>query len=166
MSPRAAWRLKTLGFDKVYDYVAGKEDWFAAGLPRQGRLAGARRDDITCALTDRIGDVVARVRAAGKDACVVVTDGGVVLGRVRGEALEATPDSRVEQVMESGPTTTRMDSTLASLVDRLKARRVRSIMVTTSDGRFVGTLHRQDAERRLENEAGADEGEGSCDCGE
>ncbi len=173
MSPRAAWRLKMLGFDKVYDYVAGKEDWFAAGLPRQGRLAVApragdvaRRDDITCALTDRIGDVVARVRAAGKDACVVVTDGGVVLGRVRGEALEATPDSRVEQVMESGPTTTRMDSTLASLVDRLKARRVRSIMVTTSDGRFVGTLHRQDAERRLENEAGADEGEGSCDCGE
>ena len=173
MSPRAAWRLETLGFDKVYDYVAGKEDWFAAGLPRQGRLAAvpragdvARRDDVTCALTDRVGEVAARVRAAGKDTCVVVTDGGVVLGRVRGEALEADPDSRVEQVMESGPTTTRTDSTLAPLVDRLQARRVRSILVTTSDGRLVGTLHRQDAERRLEDESQADEGESSCDCGE
>ena len=39
MSPRAAWRLESLGFTAVYDYVAGKADWFARGLPRAGRLA-------------------------------------------------------------------------------------------------------------------------------
>ncbi len=33
MSPRAAARLETLGFDDVYDYVSGKSDWMAAGLP-------------------------------------------------------------------------------------------------------------------------------------
>jgi 3-mercaptopyruvate sulfurtransferase SseA len=31
MSPRAAWRLKTLGFERVYDYVGGKADWLAHG---------------------------------------------------------------------------------------------------------------------------------------
>ncbi len=30
MSPRAAARLETLGFTKVYDYVGGKTDWLAA----------------------------------------------------------------------------------------------------------------------------------------
>ena len=39
MSPRAAWRLDSLGFQQVYDYVAGEADWFASGLPREGRDA-------------------------------------------------------------------------------------------------------------------------------
>jgi hypothetical protein len=34
MSPRAAWRLEGLGFERVYDYVPGESDWFASGLPR------------------------------------------------------------------------------------------------------------------------------------
>ncbi len=41
MSPRAAWRFESLGGTRVYDYVAGKVDWFAAGLPREGRPAQA-----------------------------------------------------------------------------------------------------------------------------
>src|SRR5215210_8575501 len=38
MSPRAACRLETLGFDPsfVFDYVEGKADWLANGLPREG----------------------------------------------------------------------------------------------------------------------------------
>jgi len=32
MSPRAASRLESLGFRDVYDYAAGKADWFNAGL--------------------------------------------------------------------------------------------------------------------------------------
>src|SRR6266511_4403171 len=36
MSPRAAWRLESMGFAEVYDYVAGKADWGAAGLPLEG----------------------------------------------------------------------------------------------------------------------------------
>jgi hypothetical protein len=33
MSPRAAWRLESIGFTQVYDYAAGKADWGSAGLP-------------------------------------------------------------------------------------------------------------------------------------
>src|SRR5438876_127523 len=40
MSSRAAWRLESLGFGCVFDYVAGKQDWFASRLPREGRRAG------------------------------------------------------------------------------------------------------------------------------
>ncbi len=55
MSPRAAWRLESLGFGEVYDYAAGKLDWMAAGLPTEGTNAEllragdvARNDVSTC----------------------------------------------------------------------------------------------------------------------
>lgn len=43
MSPRAACRLATLGFEQIYDYVAGKSDWLARGLPREGEKAAESR---------------------------------------------------------------------------------------------------------------------------
>ena len=43
MSPRAACRLETLGFERTFDYMAGKADWIAAGLPTEGRLASEPR---------------------------------------------------------------------------------------------------------------------------
>ena len=157
MSPRVAWRLETLGFTNVYDYVAGKADWFAAGLPREGELTSiprtgdvARRDDVTCRPTDRISDVIDRVRAAGNETCIVTTDGGVVLGRVRTDRLDGGSQEPVEEVMELGPTTTRADTTLEAILKRLNARNVESILVATSDGRLVGTLYRSDAEARLQ----------------
>src|SRR2546427_13136002 len=83
MSPRAAWRLETLGFEQVYDYAAGKADWGAAGLPREGTVASdpsagdaADPDVPTCSLQDdlrsvpcacareRLGSVHRRQRAA------------------------------------------------------------------------------------------------------
>ena len=35
-SPKAARKLDQLGYEKVYDYEAGKQDWKAAGLPVEG----------------------------------------------------------------------------------------------------------------------------------
>jgi rhodanese-related sulfurtransferase len=32
-SPQAADRMEALGYDRVYDYAAGKRDWKDAGLP-------------------------------------------------------------------------------------------------------------------------------------
>jgi 3-mercaptopyruvate sulfurtransferase SseA len=62
MSPRAAWRLEGLGFERVYDYVPGKADWSASGLPTEGTLASvpdigdaARRDAPTCTPTEKVG---------------------------------------------------------------------------------------------------------------
>src|SRR3712207_9209034 len=90
MSPRAAWRLEDLGFEKVYDYAPGKADWFASGLPREGRLASlpiigdaARRDVPTCAPAQKVESAWDRVRAAGSDACVVVNRDRIVLGLLR-----------------------------------------------------------------------------------
>ena len=51
--------------------------------------------------------------------------------------------------MESGPTTTRADTTLESMHERFQARNVDSILVATSDGRLVGTLYRSDVESHL-----------------
>ncbi len=172
MSPRAAWRLETLGFTKVYDYEAGKGDWFAAGLPREGRLASlpragdvARHDDVICGLADILGDAVKKAREAGKDGCVVATSGGVVLGRVRGKALDGNPGAQVEEVMEGGPTTVRTNEPLGPLLERMRSRNVESLLVTTSDGRLVGSLYRADIEVMLNDDASSqEEDEASCIC--
>ena len=42
-SPRAAKRLDALGYENVYDYEEGKQDWIEAGLPTESgaaRVAG------------------------------------------------------------------------------------------------------------------------------
>lgn len=151
MSPRAAWRLTSLGFSEVYDYVAGEADWFASGLPRAGGEANvprvgdlARRDVPTCRVTDLAGDVHERIQAAGWDRSLVVHDEHVVLGSVRAAALAADPAVPVEQIMEPGPTTVRPDARVAEVVKRMQDKQVRSMVVTTSDGRLVGLLRRED----------------------
>src|SRR5215210_7506063 len=129
MSPRAAWRLEGLGFDKVYDYVPGKVDWFAASLPREGRLANiptigeaARRDVPTCGLRDRVGDARERARKAGWDRCVVVNEGRVMLGLLREEELSSDPESAAETVMRAGPTTFRPHERVGKLTERMRKR--------------------------------------------
>ena len=124
-----------------------------------------RGDEVTCALNDSLGEAANRVRSAGKDHCIVVIDGNVVLGRVRGKALDGDPNASVEEVMESGPTTFRTNEMLESVVGRMAARNVESVLVTTSDGRLVGTLYMSDAQRRLaEEESGSPPDEQSCTC--
>ena len=160
MSPRAAWRLESLGFTQVFDYVAGKADWLASGLPIEGKLANycragsvARADVPTCRLTDRVADALKQVQASDHCVCVVTNDEGVVLGRLGERALLTDPEGLVEQVMESGPTTTRPDDPLEAITERLRGRGVDNILVTTPDGRLVGILYLEDAERVLAEEA-------------
>jgi hypothetical protein len=59
-------------FEKVYDYMPGKADWFASGLPKEGRLASvpnigdaAQREVPTCAPAEKVENARDRVRAAG-----------------------------------------------------------------------------------------------------
>ncbi|HEX5506700.1 MAG TPA: CBS domain-containing protein [Thermomicrobiales bacterium] len=155
MSARAAWRLESLGFTRVYRYVAGKRDWAAAGLPREGERArepaagdAARPEVPTCRLADRVGAIRERVRAAGWDRCVVVADRGVVLGLLRGEALAADPGRSAEDAMEPGPQTFRPDVRLTELVEFLRQHERDSALITTSDGVLLGSLTLRDAERR------------------
>jgi CBS domain-containing protein len=156
MSPRAAWRLETLGFTAVYDYVTGQADWLAAGLPTEGPGARtlragtvARRDVPTCKPGDRIADAAATASTAGAEICMVVNDARVVLGRFRGDAFRGHPAANVEEVMEEGPTTTRADDNLQQLTARLRDRSVTSIVVTDPEGRLIGVTYRDDAEAAL-----------------
>ena len=162
MSPRAAARLETLGFTKVYDYVNGKADWLAAGLLSEGPSTGVptagdavRGGDIVCHLGDRLGDSVERIRIAGKNACIVVDDRHVVLGRVRGRALSGDPDAAIEDVMQSGPSTIRADIPLDAVVRNLRDGSVSSTLVTDPEGRFIGSLYLADAESKLAEAEGS-----------
>jgi CBS domain-containing protein len=156
MSPRAAWRLTSLGFEQVHDYVAGKSDWLANGLPTQGPAAATPRalkaavaDVATCRPGERLADVVARVGGPGDYGCVVVNEERVVLGRVRPEALAGNGGASVDDVMEPGPTTVRADEPLEPLAHRMGHRNVPTVLVTTPDGRLLGLVRRESAEALL-----------------
>jgi CBS domain-containing protein len=153
MSPRAAWRLEGLGFEGVYDYVPGKADWFASGLPRQGKLAlsptigdAARRDVQTCAPVEKIGVVRERVRKMGWDRCVVVNKERVVLGLLREKELLSDPTSPVEEAMRNGPATFRPNEPVGKMARRMQDREATAVLVTTSDGRLVSLPYREEPE--------------------
>lgn len=156
MSPRAAWRLESLGFTRVYDFVPGKAAWLAMGLPREGRSADipnagevADSDVPTCLLSDPIGEVRRRVVTGDQDICVVLHPEGVVMGRLRGEAFSRDPQSKAEDVMDPGVTTVRPSEPLGPLVERMRKRGVKAVVVTTLKGKLVGLLRREKAEGTL-----------------
>jgi len=159
MSPRAASRLETLGFAEVYDYVDGKADWMAAGLPTEGTNAQhpragdtARRDVPTCGLTEKLGDVRSRVEAKGWNAVVVVNDERVVLGLLRSKELAMDAAQPIENVMRPGPSTFRPYVSLHEMLHFMDDHMLESSPVTTSDGRLVGLLLHKDVVAALEKE--------------
>ena len=155
MSSRAAWRLEGLGFAEVYRYVAGKTDWFAGGLPREGKLVGfpiaadaLRRDVPTCGPEESVGAARERVGGTGWEMCVVVNARRVVLGVLRKKALAGEPDRAAGDVMEPGPTTFRPNELLAEMAMRLTQAGIEQVLVTTADGELLGVLDRAEALRR------------------
>ncbi|HIM60738.1 MAG TPA: hypothetical protein EYM41_09215 [Dehalococcoidia bacterium] len=76
--------------------------------------------------------------------CIVTTDYGIVLGRIRGRALRGDPDSTAEQAMRPGPSTIRPDTELAEIVDYDGGSGLNSVLVTDPDGRLIGTLYLED----------------------
>src|SRR5919197_4962458 len=157
MSPRAAWRLETLGFEQVHDYVGGKADWLANGLPREGakatvRYAGdlADSEPPTCALDTRLADVRAALDGSRYGFSLVVNEQRIVLGRVRRSAItDADPTATAERAMEPGPSTVRYNLHAADLVQRLADRDLKTAVVTTPGGCLVGVFHRADAETQF-----------------
>lgn len=141
--------------------MAGQADWLAFALPTEGKQAGkpragdvAHREVPTCLVTDRLGDVKAKVEGSGWNNCLVIDGRSIVLGRIGGDALEGDAGQLAGDVMEAGPTTVRPSEYLDALVKRMKKQDVETILVTTSIGELVGVLRRSDAERHLaENKA-------------
>lgn len=154
MSPRAAWRLETLGFKDVYDYVDGKLDWMAAGLPTEGTNAErpraadvARKKVLTCRLDEQLGEVGRRAAAEGLEAAVVVNEERVVLGLLRKKELAGDPELPAERAMRSGPSTFRPHVAIDEMAAFMVDHNLDSSPITTSDGRLVGLLLKEDAVR-------------------
>ncbi len=121
-------------------------------MPFEGEAAShptaasvARTDAPTCSTHERLGDVAGRVRAAGWDACVVVNEKGMVFGLLRSKELAADAGKRIEEVMRPGPSTFRPHVPILEMAERMIEHDLEVSPITTSDGRLVGLLRRQDA---------------------
>jgi Mg/Co/Ni transporter MgtE len=131
--------------------MPGKVDWLARGLPREGANANAMRvidfvrDDVAVAtLGERVGAVADRARQTPNNFAYVISDGGVLLGRLRRRALESEADALVDDVMEPGPSTVRADTAADELHKRLTRQELTTAVLTDPDGRLLGTVHRSD----------------------
>jgi hypothetical protein len=144
MSPRAAWRLESLGFGEVYDYVGSKMEWIGAGLPFEGTLADQPRlstladpDVPTCGMEETVGAV--RARLGGWDLALVVTGPDrVVVGLVEAGALGDGDDRSVVEVMKEGPSTYRPQVSAQEMSENLEGSRAQYVVVTTISGALVG----------------------------
>ena len=154
MSPRAAWRLESLGYEEVYEYGGGKLDWMAAGLPTEGTNAKrpragslAHTDVPTCRLDERLGDVRDRTKEQGWNAAVVINSERVVFGLLRAQELDLEADQQVSQAMRPGPSTFRPYVLADEMAAYMRDHELENVVITTSDGRLVGLLHKEDVSR-------------------
>jgi predicted transcriptional regulator len=155
MSGRAAWRLETLGFAEVYRYHPGKVDWVAGGLPSEGRLAHQPRiEDIahqgvpTCQIGETLRAARARLEDTGFELCAVVNDQRVVLGAITRKMLDkGTPDTPVEHVMVTAPSTYRPNVSVDEMAQHMADTDRHVVLVTTADGVLVGLIRREEVER-------------------
>jgi CBS domain-containing protein len=151
MSPRAACRLATLGYE-VYDYAPGKVDWMAHGLLVEGTAATRttalsllREDVATCALDDPPEEVGRRIDASPYGFALALSPGRVVLGRVRRSRLTGEATS-VEALLEPGPSTIRPHTPVEDLAARLARSEVRTLIVTDPEGQLLGVVRRGEVE--------------------
>jgi CBS domain-containing protein len=150
-------RLETLGFENVYDYVAGKAEWLANGLPREGRTAdvlyagqAVDADPPTCSLDTPLDEIRATLENARFGFCLVLGAGRVVLGSVRRSALDrADPSATADSLMAPGPSTARFDTPAETLVKRLARRRLATAVISRPNGSLVGVFSRADVEQQL-----------------
>lgn len=129
----------------------------AAGLPTEGTNATrpragtvARQDVPTASLSERVGDVRQRVRAAGWDAAIVTDPQRVVLGLLGAKELDKDAELTAEAAMKPGPSTFRPYVPIKEVADFLVKHDFPSTPITTSDGKLVGLLLRSDAVREAE----------------
>jgi predicted transcriptional regulator len=97
-------------------------------------------------VTDDLAEVQRRVKQARWETCFVVNEERVVLGRLERCALDEEGGT-VEELMTEGPSTVRPSIGIDALLERMEAVNLASFAVTTPDGRLVGLVLREDAER-------------------
>ena len=142
----------------MYDYVDGKADWMAYGLPVEGRdgpfLGEMMSEVASCAAEGTVGDARRLLAADAGAAVVVLGGGGLAIGQVDVEVLEGHDDGEsLLDVMSPVPTTVRPSVTVSSVAESGGGRR----LVTTSDGRLLGVAtveqdHDHDHEAEFDQE--------------
>lgn len=157
MSPRAASGLASTGFERVYDYVAGKADWSSTGLPLEGQTGATRAPAPTCARTFPPAASTTACkplasssrRAAGTPASSSTRPASSSAGWGVARS-EAERTSRRRRRRRRGRA--RSGRALASPTSSSEIRRqnLTNLRVTTSDGRLMGLLMRTDAEQAVE----------------
>jgi predicted transcriptional regulator len=136
--------------------VLGKADWLAHGLPTEGEQASVprakdllRQDVATARPDEPISAIRQRVARSPYGFALVLAEDGTLLGRLRKAVLEGNPDAAAQAVMEPGPSTVRPDRQLADLLEPMRTHNLQAMVVTSPEGRLLGVLRRDDAERRL-----------------
>ena len=131
--------------------MPGKVDWMARGLDLEGEKAGepraidlAGRDVVSCGLNDTMGALRERVASSPYGFAFVVSEDGVLLGRLRKAALESDPAARAEDVMEPGPSTSRPDTPPGQLLEKLTRADLRTAVLSDPEGRLLGVVRRAD----------------------
>jgi CBS domain-containing protein len=142
-----------LDFDNVCDYLAGKQDWLAYGLPIEGELAKAVtagrlavREVPVCRLEDKLSELAQRLLPSGLSECVVVNEPGIVLGLLRKSMWEGAANGvTAEEAMESAPITFRPYVRGDEIISYMEKKKMESALVTTADGKLLGIVRREDA---------------------
>ena len=107
----------------------------------------ARKDVPTCGLEDLVGDVGERAEKAGWEVSVVVNEERIVLGLMRAEELAGDPKQTAEQAMRPGPSTFRPHVPIEEMAEFMVVHDLPTSPITSSDGRLIGILRREDAVR-------------------
>jgi Mg/Co/Ni transporter MgtE len=81
------------------------------------------------------------------EVCVAVNEQRVVLGLLRAGELAREGAARIEDAMRPGPSTFRPHVRIEEMAHYMTEHDLPSAPITTSDGRLVGVLLRDDAVR-------------------
>ena len=123
----------------MYDYVDGKVDWMAYGLPVEGDdgpfLGGQVTAVPTCDVNGTVGDARQVLADSGADTIVLLGPDDLAVGEVDDDALAGQADGvALLDVLRPVPGTVRPSVTVASVARSGGGTQ----LVTTSDGRLLG----------------------------
>ena len=133
----------------MYDYVAGKIDWIAMGMPTEGMLTETTiqqlvREVPTCELGENLVDVKARI-SEDWNISVVVDPQIIVLGLLD---LAHLQDSRgsIEDLMNPAPLTLRPSVLIDEALEYFEQYHPTFALVTRSTGELIGAVRKKDLE--------------------
>ena len=143
----------------MYDYVDGKADWMAFGLPVEGEdgpfLAGRVEDVPTCDVRLTAADARRVLDSTGADVVVLVHGDGLAVGEVDADALDGSADDLpLLDLLCPVPTTVRPSVTVAAVAEGGGG----TVLVTTADGRLVGRATVEGADHHHHDHEDQDDG--------